>query len=384
MVVRNPASSLGRIALASVLLLAPALWAQAAEKAPQVVAGQGTVGLVNGAAAEEAAATPAPGWSTQTVNSAGGFNNSLAFGPNGFPAIGHDGSTGHLMFDAWNGAAWTSQLVTGATNSGNSPSLAYDSSGNPSLSYVPGGLKFAHWNGSSWTLQTIERGTWLNNTTSLVYNGGQPSIAYIPGTGLKLAVASGSTWTTEIVDNMATSYPSLAYAADGYPSIAYRAWSGSVDQLKFAHKTSSGWTIQVVDSGATGTGVFASLAYDLSGNPTIAYTDSGGGHIKFARFDGSAWNLEAVDSSAHYVFLSYDSAGTASIAYVTSANHQLKFAQRIGCPAACWQTQLVEDETPNTIQWRPTLAFSPTNAASIGFGVLVNGKQTLKFAQQVQ
>jgi hypothetical protein len=385
--VRSWVSLLGRVAFVGVLLWAPDSRAQAAEDAaPQALAGQDAVDLANGAATmagiAAAVATPSAGWSTSTVDATGGFMSSLSFAPNGYPAIGYSGSNDEVRFAAWDGATWSTQIVTRERSSGNGISLAYDSSGNPSLSYSPGGLKFARWNGSSWSIQTIENGSWVDSVTSLVYQGGQPSIAYIGKAGLKLAVASGSTWTTAIVDRTGSSYPSLAYAPDGNPSIAYRGASGSLDALKFAHKSSSGWTIQVVDTGATGTGVFASLAYDpLSRNPTIAYTDSSGGHVKFAFFDGSAWNLEVVASNAHYAWLSYDSAGTASIAYTTSGDLQLQFAQRSGCFATCWQTQVVEDESPNRAQWRPTLAFSPTNAASISFGINVN--QGLKFAQQV-
>jgi hypothetical protein len=179
------------------------------------------------------------------------------------------------------------------------------------------------------------------------------------------------------------SYLSLAFAPDGGPSVAYRSGTGT-STLKFAHKSGSAWTVQSV---ATGTyyGVFTSLAYDpLSGNPTIAH--SNGTELRFHRWDGSQWVLEtAATGTCSHSWLAYDAAGVAAISYDLAPGpngyKQLHLARRTGCSGACWEDQQIEDVSPLVAQWRTSLAFAPTGAAAISYGVY--SPQMLKFATQV-
>ena len=126
-------------------------------------------------------ALPSPGWSTQTVDSAGsvGFFNSIAYSPvTGFPAIAYsDESNGGVKLATWNGASWGIQTVDAARGTFEGISLAFDPAGNPAISYCAGGLKFARWTGATWTIQTIDSGG--GGVTSLVFKAGQPSVAYV-------------------------------------------------------------------------------------------------------------------------------------------------------------------------------------------------------------
>src|SRR5215510_6395260 len=90
-------------------------------------------------------------WSTQTVDAAGsdGAFHSLAFSPvTGFPAIAYSATSGRssvVKLATWNGATWAIQTVdTGNTEA---ISLAFDSAGNPAISYGNGQIKFAGWTG---------------------------------------------------------------------------------------------------------------------------------------------------------------------------------------------------------------------------------------------
>ena len=267
-------------------------------------------------------ATPAPGWSAETVESAGsvGFYSSLAYSPvTGFPAIAYsDEGKDDVKLATWNGASWSIQTVDAGKGVAQVICLAFDAAGNPALSYGLGPLKFARWTGASWTIQTIDIDA--NTVGSLAFKDGQPSVAYgysarIKGktyNQLKLARLVGSSWVSEIVeDGVTASYKSLAYAPDGNPSIAYR----DGDTSKFAHKTGSTWTIQTVETG--GAGVFISLAYDpLTGYPTVSYRNDSATNLRFVRWDGSLWVVEIVATGmASYSSMAYDSAGIAAISY---------------------------------------------------------------------
>ena len=344
------------------------------------------------AAPSGAAVAPGAGWSVQTVDSVGsvGFYSSLAFSPvTGFPAIAYsDESKDDVKYAAWNGASWLIQTVDPGKNVAANISLAFDSSGNPAISYGANKLKFAHWTGSSWSIQTIDSPSTVG-LTSLVYQGGAPSIAYKPNGSVKLARLVGSSWVTELVDpHGGGGYVSLAYDADGNPAVAYsdaNPGGGSINILKFAHRSGSTWTVQVVESGTVGYGAFASLAYDpLSGNPTIVHSNAVGG-TRFLRWDGSQWVLEIADPGrTSYYSIAYDAAGIAAIAYhlapTPNGYTQVRLARRTGCSNTCWETQLVEDEGPGMVQWRTSLAFDATGLAGISYRVYP--AQDLKFAKQ--
>lgn len=345
-----------------------------------------------------AAATPTPGWSTETVDSVGnvGYQSSIAFSPlTGFPAIGYSDTTNDdLKLATWNGVSWGIQIVDAAPGSSGGISLAFDSAGNPALVYGNPQLKFARWTGASWAIQTIESNA--NNTpySELVFKDGQPSIAYGYSTKikgkvynqLKLARLVGSSWVSEIVaDGVNAGYKSLAYAPDGNPSIAYKVG----DTLTFAHKTGSTWAIQSVETG-TYFGVFISLAYDpLTGYPTISHGNGSLTNLRFLRWNGSQWNLEIVATGqTTYSSLAYDAAGIAAISYgvstISCCTNQLWIARRTGCSGTCWVNQLIEDFAPSGIMHRTSLAFAPTGAAAISFGwVSAYPDRDLKFATQV-
>ena len=87
------------------------------------------------------------------------------------------------------------------------------------------------------------------------------------------------------------------------------------------------WHIQGVDM----TRLFSnmgprSLALDASGHPHIAYGEN---HLFYARYDGSAWQIETVDSVGDvgaYTSLARDADGRPRISYHDNTNDDLKYA----------------------------------------------------------
>jgi hypothetical protein len=129
--------------------------------------------------------------------------------------------------------------------------------------------------------------------------------------GLRVAYHSGGTWQCEWVETGFTvGGISCALDKSGNPCVAYYVESQYTDShgmthqkcLKYATKTSSSWTATLVDE-STLCGKYCSLAFDLSGNPAIAYyslqNHSGSidlKDLKLASSNGTSWSSEAVAS----------------------------------------------------------------------------------------
>ncbi len=96
-----------------------------------------------------AAASPSLPFIVSSVDSAGyvGTYTSLAFGPDGQPAISYSGGTNvDLKFARFNGSIWTTSFVDSAGAVGNQTSLAFGPDGRAAISYFDqdkGDLKIA-------------------------------------------------------------------------------------------------------------------------------------------------------------------------------------------------------------------------------------------------
>jgi hypothetical protein len=66
----------------------------------------------------------------------------------------------------------------------------------------------------------------------------------------------------------------------------------------------------------------------VQGRPAISYHDPSSYDLKYARFDGDAWQIEIVDSTGyagyHTTLLEVD--GQPAISYIEGLNNQLKYA----------------------------------------------------------
>jgi RHS repeat-associated protein len=134
---------------------------------------------------------------------------------------------------------------------------------------------------------------------------------------------------------------SLALDSAGNAHISYYDWTNG--DLKYARWTGSGWSIQTVDS--TGTvGQWNSLALDGSGNPRIAYYDGTNGDLKYAAWTGSAWSIQTVDSAGfvgQWNSLALDSSGNPHISYYDGTNYAVKYAKWTG---SAWSIQAVDSD----------------------------------------
>ncbi len=100
-----------------------------------------------------------------------GKYTSLAFDSSGNPSISYyDVTNGDLKYAHWNGAIWQRYTLDSTGDVGSYSSLAFDSSGNPAVSYYDatnGDLKYAHWNGTAWNIQTVDAASGVGAATPL-------------------------------------------------------------------------------------------------------------------------------------------------------------------------------------------------------------------------
>jgi hypothetical protein len=116
--------------------------------------------------------------------------------------------------------------------------------------------------------------------------------------------------------------------------------------------TASGWQIQTVDS-AGNVGEFPSIAINpVSGLPAISYYDYTNSNLKYAVLDvWGSWTNETVDEyggdAGEFSSLAFDSAGHPHIGYYRAQTpYSLKYATWDG---SAWQTQYVDQD--NSGSW---------------------------------
>ena len=157
--------------------------------------------------------------------------------------------------------------------------------------------------------------------------------------------SSAGEWHIEAVDPSTTvdvgAFSSLALDSNGYPHISYFDITNL--DLKYARWNGSSWQIETVDS-AGEVGTYTSLELDSSGYPRISYYDDTNCTLKYARWDGDVWRIETVDSVEDIGFgtsLALDDLGYPHISYVFRMDEDLKYAFWDG---SRWRIETVDSE----------------------------------------
>ncbi|MEJ2737084.1 MAG: hypothetical protein P8189_26560, partial [Anaerolineae bacterium] len=127
-------------------------------------------------------------------------------------------------------------------------------------------------------------------------SSGQLHIAY-GGDNLYYAWYDGSAWHSEVVDEdwsaAVGTYAAIAIDSAGRPHISYYDMTNM--DLRYARWTGSAWDVQTVD-GDRRVGQYTSLALDENDYPHISYRNATSNTLEYARWTGSAWAIETVDS----------------------------------------------------------------------------------------
>jgi PKD repeat protein len=177
--------------------------------------------------------------------------------------------------------------------------------------------------------------------------------------GAGTGTVAGLDWESETVDAGGGS-PSLALDAAGNPHVSY-AGGG----LKYAAFNGTGWEVRAVDPAASAGP--SSLVLDAAGAPRSAYFDTAAHDLRYAAWDGVVWRLETVDpdgTAGGRPSLALDGAGNPRIGYVVGgATRTVRYAALDG-PA--WRVETVDQPGPSS--WGTSLVLDGSRLPSIGYG----------------
>lgn len=174
--------------------------------------------------------------------------------------------------------------------------------------------------------------------------------------GLSSAMAEALDWEpafwNHVVDSEGSTgkWASSSIDSAGRPGIAY--YEAEEQALKYARWNGSTWELSVV---AAGIGewedvdrLYVSLAYGPGDMPGIAFHSSSGdrNRLEYAYWEGTSWTVEVVDSGIQtgigtYPSLAFDRESRPCISYHHPVTG-LKYAERTGDVMDGWQTQIVD------------------------------------------
>jgi hypothetical protein len=175
-------------------------------------------------------------WSSWFIDYVAGTSTSLAFQQNGEPVIAYHrySASGSSLMYVWNPLVGTTPTTVDAEgDSGSHCSIAISPADwpNHAIAYYDAfpnnDLKYAHHTVSGWLVETVDSEGIVGKYTSLAFDsGGNPAISYYDATNEKVKYArhNGTAWIIENVDDAGSlgGETSLVLDASGNPAISYR------------------------------------------------------------------------------------------------------------------------------------------------------------------
>src|SRR5207245_6868336 len=98
-----------------------------------------------------------------------------------------------------------------------------------------------------------------------------------------------------------------------------------------------------IEDSSNNVGFYSSLAYDKSASarPSLGYSDETADDVKFASWNGTGWNIQTVDATAHSgISLAYEPNNNPSLTYGWG---KLRFAQFVPATQS-WQITILESK----------------------------------------
>jgi hypothetical protein len=273
-------------------------------------------------------------------------------------------------------APWIIEQVDQDKAVGEYVSLAIDQNDKTYISYYDGdnqNLRMASYVGTggncgqnfSWYCELVDTDGAVGKYTSIAVNpvNNEVAITYYDETNgaLKYAVKhcnSTCTWNISTISKGAFGiktgmYTSLKFDSNGKPRMTYY-YSNPIgdDFLNYAHWVGTGgncgigdanekWQCDNIDFG-NGVGKYTSLGLTSTGDPRIAYYDSGKGDLKFAKpggellncGPGNTWTCYEIDKSGDVgqyasMYIDTNHGDKPHIAYYDATNDMLKYAEYI-------------------------------------------------------
>lgn len=163
---------------------------------------------------------------------------------------------------------------------------------------------------------------------------------------VRYAHASPSLWSIEVVDSPDEVGRHLSLALDSFdrPHISYIDYTSSYTTLNYAWWDGTAWQIETVDTfEESWTSPYTSIALDSNDHPHIGYSDFIGTnwYVKYAYWTGTEWQIETVVMDGNTLWLealALDSNDLPHIAYTTD-RYEVWYARWTGLE---WVRELVD------------------------------------------
>lgn len=236
-------------------------------------------------------------WQIETIDGApgSGRDTSLTIDPAGHPAIAFTGPQDNprLIYAHITASGWQTETIDAA--GGAYPSLQFDASGRPHVSYTRNDLFHAVNMGEGWEVTAVAVCPVFDSvSSSLAFDSaGRPNISYsdvisgaIPSPViLRHAYLAGTAWMTTTVDDNFAGNSSLVAGASERMMASYHF--GAIPEemgLRLATRFSATWGSEIVESGegAFSLGLHSSLALDSNEAPHISYIGRHNNELRYA------------------------------------------------------------------------------------------------------
>ncbi|MEW6069585.1 MAG: fibronectin type III domain-containing protein [Candidatus Thermoplasmatota archaeon] len=179
---------------------------------------------------------------------------------------------------------------------------------------------------------------------------------------------NGLYWITDIVDSeteVGGWYTSIALDGNNWPRFSY--YDNSNGDLKYARWNGSAWAIETIDSEGR-VGDLSDIVIDTNNYPHISYYDWTNKNLKYAKWTGSDWAIETVDSGEDVGYgtsIAVDSNNYPHIAYYDYGNGDLKYARWNG---SAWNIKVVDGEAYGEVCGAfPSIALGPNDHPHISY-----------------
>lgn len=225
------------------------------------------------------------------------------------------------------GGIWVTQTVDPRVWSYSGVSLSVDSTGSPGIAYQDGPLRYTYLSGGTWVTQTVSPYVYsfypfIDSFMVREPSTGYPHLCYLYldpvlfDCELRHAWWTGTGFTYETIETCMGNFGGIDFdcsiglePGSGYPWIIFFAAGPSVTLqpgLRYVRWTGSVWEQGQVEAGEmVGRRGFFDIAFNpVTGRPLVSYryrpgteSDPGPNTLKLARWNGSGWDIEAIDGT---------------------------------------------------------------------------------------
>lgn len=315
-----------------------------------------------GGDSEVAYLTNVGGWGSAPVtnNTQDDLYPSIAVDVAGTVHIAYErfGAVDSQVYYASNEGGWSNELVPSGVTSAGGAAIAVDADRQPHIAFLgqmPVGHAAFHAtkSGGSWAVSRATQFDARGAPTIALDAFGKAHLACVESSGTDAAVHHMTNFSGSWSDTSATSVPAqhdlsstdraLALDRAGFVHVVYNDQdiSGFAKDIYYARSTQplgSRWHIETVDA-AGDVGSDTSLVLDPDDHPHISYFDVTNGSLKYATWDGAAWQDTTVDTGGVGLFTSIDWIWDPQISYYDANHNALRLAYY---SLGSWYTETVD------------------------------------------